>query len=283
MVLVWHADGNETSAAYYMAMTSTHTPSVIWSVPQSSPPRTQLTDVPHSLTRQNLPQLANSSIELANKGGYVAYETAGPADITLVATGSEVSIALEAAEVLKTKGVQARVASIPCFEVFDQQSLEYRLSVLPAGAPVLSVEAYTVRRPFLLFVWENGTDVGCGRRRWAGASTRTSRLGSTRLERRRRHLWSTRNLASPEPVSPSLLSLSSSLLPSPAPPSPRPPSLVVSPLVFSFVPRPPVERNADSIHPCTQTSPTSPRSSSRTTRSSDTPLRPLSRRRSEWI
>lgn len=122
------------------------------------------------------------------------------------------SIALEAAEILKKKGVEARVASIPCFEVFDQQSLEYRLSVLPAGAPVLSVEAYTVRFSCSLDgVW-GGADAYWGRR-LDGASTRTSRLGSTRSERRRRHLWSTRSLASLDPVSPFLLLLFPSVSP----------------------------------------------------------------------
>ncbi|GAA5911689.1 hypothetical protein JCM6882_006940 [Rhodosporidiobolus microsporus] len=122
---VWRpADGNETSAAYYMSLTSTHTPSVL------------------ALTRQNLPQLAGSSIEKANKGGYVLHEVEN-ADVTLVATGSEVAIAVEAAELLEKKGTKARVVSLPCFEVFRQQSDDYRLSVLPDGHPILSIEAYS--------------------------------------------------------------------------------------------------------------------------------------------
>ncbi|KAH8698543.1 transketolase TktA [Talaromyces proteolyticus] len=123
-LMVWRpADGNETSAAYYSALTSTHTPSIL------------------ALTRQNLPQLQNSTIESALKGGYVAVDAENAA-ITIVSTGSEVSIAIDAAQYLKEKhNIAARVVSIPCFEVFDSQSKEYRLSVLPDGIPVLSVEA----------------------------------------------------------------------------------------------------------------------------------------------
>ncbi|KAK2808772.1 hypothetical protein FQN50_004444 [Emmonsiellopsis sp. PD_5] len=121
--MVWRpADGNETSAAYYSALTSKHTPSIL------------------ALTRQNLPQLEASSIEKAIRGGYVALE-AENATITLVSTGSEVSLCIDAAKELKEKhNVVARVVSIPCFEVFDVQDKEYRLSVIPDGIPALSVE-----------------------------------------------------------------------------------------------------------------------------------------------
>ncbi|KAK4058626.1 Transketolase [Microbotryomycetes sp. JL221] len=122
---VWRpADGNETSAAYYAAVTTTNAPSVL------------------CLSRQNLPQLEGSSIENAVKGGYVLHEVAN-ADLTIVATGSEVSLAVDAAKQLESKGLKVRVVSLPCFELFDQQSKEYRLSVIPDGVPVLSVEAYT--------------------------------------------------------------------------------------------------------------------------------------------
>ncbi|OKP06440.1 hypothetical protein PENSUB_6430 [Penicillium subrubescens] len=121
--MVWRpADGNETSAAYYMALTSKHTPSIL------------------ALTRQNLPQLENSSIEKAIKGGYVAIENP-EATVTLISTGSEVGICVDAVKTLEAQGVKARVVSVPCFEVFDAQTKEYRLSVLPDGIPVLSVEA----------------------------------------------------------------------------------------------------------------------------------------------
>ncbi|KAK4994840.1 Transketolase [Elasticomyces elasticus] len=122
-MMVWRpADGNECSAAYYMAITSMQTPSII------------------ALTRQNLPQLEGSTIKKAIKGGYVALEDK-EAQITLVSTGSEVSICLEACKYLRDKhNVKARVASLPCFEVFDAQEKEYRLEVIPDGVPSMSVE-----------------------------------------------------------------------------------------------------------------------------------------------
>ena len=79
---VWRpADGNETSAAYYAALTRTRTPSIL------------------CLSRQNLPNLEASTIEHALKGGYVVHEVEGE-DLTFVSTGSEVSIVLEAAQKL---------------------------------------------------------------------------------------------------------------------------------------------------------------------------------------
>ncbi|KAI9780692.1 MAG: Transketolase [Candelina submexicana] len=122
-MMVWRpADGNETSAAYYVALISKTTPSIL------------------ALTRQNLPQLENSTLENAIKGGYVMIE-AENADITLLSTGSEVSLCVDAVKYLKEKhNLTARLVSMPCFEVFDAQTKEYRLKVLPDGIPSMSVE-----------------------------------------------------------------------------------------------------------------------------------------------
>jgi len=122
-MMVWRpADGNETSAAYYMALTSKHTPTIM------------------ALTRQNLPQLENSTIGQAIKGGYAILENEDAA-LTLVSTGSEVSLCLEAAKLLKdSHNIVTRVVSMPCTEIFDSQSKEYRLSVIPDGIPTMSVE-----------------------------------------------------------------------------------------------------------------------------------------------
>ncbi|KAL7272777.1 Transketolase [Rhizina undulata] len=121
--MVWRpADGNETSAAYYIALTSKNTPSIL------------------ALSRQNLPQLEGSTIEKAIKGGYVVLD-AENANLTIVSTGSEVAIAIDAVNILKEKhNIVARVVSLPCWEVFDAQPKEYRLSVLPDGHPIMSVE-----------------------------------------------------------------------------------------------------------------------------------------------
>jgi transketolase len=116
------ADGNETSAAYYVALKSTQTPSVL------------------SLSRQNLPNLEGSTIERAALGGYVVHEEQNE-DLTIVSSGSEVGIAVEAAGKLNAEGIKTRVVSLPCWLVFDQQDEEYRLQVLRSGAPILSLEA----------------------------------------------------------------------------------------------------------------------------------------------
>ena len=122
-MMVWRpADGNETSAAYYVALTSKSTPSIL------------------ALTRQNLPQLEGSTLENGIKGGYVALEDK-EAQLTLVSTGSEVGLCLDAVNVLKDNhNIKTRVVSMPCVEVFDSQSKDYRLSVIPDGIPTMSVE-----------------------------------------------------------------------------------------------------------------------------------------------
>lgn len=119
---VWRpADGNEVSAAYEVALKSKHTPSII------------------ALSRQNLPQLEGSSIANAVKGGYVLQDVENP-DIVIAATGSEVSLSVDAAKLLATKGIKARVVSLPDFFNFNKQPEDYKLSVLPDGVPILSVE-----------------------------------------------------------------------------------------------------------------------------------------------
>ena len=119
---VWRpADGNETSAAYKAAIESKHSPSII------------------ALTRQNLPQLEGSCPVKASKGGYVIHDVADP-NVILVATGSEVSLCVEASKLLASKGINARVVSLPDWLTFDRQDEEYRLSVLPDSVPIMSVE-----------------------------------------------------------------------------------------------------------------------------------------------
>ncbi len=93
------------------------------------------------LSRQDLPTLPKGHLE---RGGYVARDGS---DVTIVATGSEVSAALGAADVLDQDGVSARVVSLPCWELFEQQTPEYRSDVL-GDAPRVSVEAGSV------FGWE---------------------------------------------------------------------------------------------------------------------------------
>ncbi|PVU87188.1 hypothetical protein BB559_006187 [Furculomyces boomerangus] len=116
------ADGNETSAAYISAMTRPDRPSVL------------------CLTRQNLPQLVGSSIESALKGGYILQGPSTVPNLILIGTGSEVSLCVSTAAILESKGISVRVVSMPSTEIFDEQSEEYKRSVLPNGIPIMSLE-----------------------------------------------------------------------------------------------------------------------------------------------
>jgi transketolase len=122
ILVIRPADGNEVSGAYFAAISNLDRPSVI------------------CLSRQNLPQLEGSSIENTLKGGYVLKECTD-ANITLTGTGSEMSIVVEASKKLESEGIKTRIVSLPCFELFEEQSIEYKSSVFPDGIPILSVEA----------------------------------------------------------------------------------------------------------------------------------------------
>lgn len=107
------ADATETIAAWYSAVTSKETPTAL------------------VLTRQNLPQLAGSSKE-ALKGAYVLEDSSKEVpDAILIASGSEVSLAMEAKAALAKEGVDVRVVSMPCMDIFEEQSEEYKESILP--------------------------------------------------------------------------------------------------------------------------------------------------------
>jgi transketolase len=94
------------------------------------------------LSRQNLPHCPRTERQLADiaRGGYVLADSAD-ARLTLLATGSEVGLALQAQALLAAQGVAARVVSMPNCGEFDRQSAEYRASVLPRALPVLAIEA----------------------------------------------------------------------------------------------------------------------------------------------
>lgn len=116
-------DGFETAVAWTCSVARTDGPSALF------------------LSRQNLPQLtqAIADTQIA-KGGYVLSDSAKP-DVVLIATGSEVSLAMQAQEILRSKGKLVRVVSMPCTSVFDRQSQEWRDSVLPKGIRRIAIEA----------------------------------------------------------------------------------------------------------------------------------------------
>ncbi|MDP8986113.1 MAG: transketolase [Pseudomonadota bacterium] len=94
------------------------------------------------LSRQNLPHFPRRAEQLADirKGGYVLAEERHPA-VTLLATGSEVALAMLARDALSSEGIAARVVSMPSCRDFDMQSADYRATVLPRAVPVLAIEA----------------------------------------------------------------------------------------------------------------------------------------------
>jgi transketolase len=120
------ADGTETSGAYKVAIENAveNRPTLL------------------ALSRQNLPNLAGSSIEGVAKGAYIVSDDTGTPDIILIGTGSEVNLCVESAAKLRAEGKKVRVISMPSWELFDAQSPEYRESILPkAVTKRLAVEA----------------------------------------------------------------------------------------------------------------------------------------------
>jgi transketolase len=119
------ADGNETAACWKIALQSRDTPCAF------------------ALTRQGLPAVTPADVDNhpAEKGAYVLAEASGDPACILVATGSEVQVALAAREVLEGEGVSTRVVSMPSWLLFSEQKDEYRAQVLPPNVPTVSVEA----------------------------------------------------------------------------------------------------------------------------------------------
>lgn len=105
-------DATETSAAWLTAASSEKTPTAL------------------VLTRQNLAPITGSSRE-ALKGGYVIDDCEGTPEVILIASGSEVELAVKAKAELEAEGTKVRVVSMPCMELFEEQSAEYREAVLP--------------------------------------------------------------------------------------------------------------------------------------------------------
>ena len=107
------ADATEAQAAWYLSQKTNDRPTSI------------------VLTRQNLPILENSSFEKVAKGAYVVHETAADFDTILIATGSEVALAIDVARELEKDGSKVRVVSMPSVELFEEQPKEYKEELLP--------------------------------------------------------------------------------------------------------------------------------------------------------
>jgi transketolase len=135
------ADAIETAECWEIAINTKQTPSAL------------------SLSRQNLATLDRPIDEnLSSKGAYILREPDRQRDITLLATGSEVEIALEAAQKLSLHGKHAAVISMPCWELFEMQSESYRKKIL-GSAPRIGIEA-AIRLGWDRWIGENGTFIG---------------------------------------------------------------------------------------------------------------------------
>ena len=115
-------------------------------------------------SRQNLPYIPRSTDTLDKicRGGYVIQEAAGKAQAVIIATGSEVELALNAQKALAEQGIAVRVVSMPCTNVFDRQPAAYRAAVLPADLPKVAVEA-GVSDGWYKYVGTHGKVVGLDR------------------------------------------------------------------------------------------------------------------------
>ncbi|MGB6975786.1 MAG: transketolase [Terracidiphilus sp.] len=139
------ADANETAAAWRVALERTG-PSFF------------------ALTRQDLPVIDAAKTDVlggVRHGAYVLEDAAKPA-VVLLATGSEVSLAVSAAKLLEGEGIQARVVSMPSWKLFEEQTAEYKASVLTAGVPKLAVEAGATLG-WWKYVGETGDVIGLDR------------------------------------------------------------------------------------------------------------------------
>lgn len=145
LAVVRPADALETAAAWSIALSRKKAPTAF------------------ALTRQKVPALkrdASFDPKSVLRGAYVAQEaTGGAPDVVLIATGSEVQLAVGARERLEKAGRKVRVVSAPCLEVFEQQDAAYRDAVIPPKARRVSIEA-GITLPWRRWVGDNGLSVG---------------------------------------------------------------------------------------------------------------------------
>jgi transketolase len=144
---VWRpADAAETTAAWAAAIARREGPTALL------------------LSRQALPAQVRTELDMQaiERGGYVLRNGDDPADLVLLATGSEVQLVTRAAHLLEAQGLVARVVSMPSVEVFERQPLEWREAVLPEELPVVVVEA-GVTRGWWRYAGRNGAVIGIDR------------------------------------------------------------------------------------------------------------------------
>ncbi len=137
------ADAVETLECWQLALEAEKTPSIL------------------ALSRQNLPTVRTTHTEenLCAKGGYELSPASSNAKVTLIATGSEIEIALAAQKLLEADGIGARVVSMPCVELFEAQSREYKKKTLGEGTVKVAIEA-AIQYGWDRYIGENGAFIG---------------------------------------------------------------------------------------------------------------------------
>jgi len=134
MLMMRPGDGNETAGSYAVGVANRTRPTTM------------------ALSRQGMPNLPTTSIDGVKKGAYTVLACEGEPEVIVMGTGSELQYAYAAGEALQSEGVKARVVSFPCWELFEEQSAEYKESVLPSSCTKrVSIEAGST------FGWEKYT------------------------------------------------------------------------------------------------------------------------------
>lgn len=142
LVVFRPADARETQAAWHYALTSQNTPTAL------------------VLTRQNLDVEAGSSFTSVAKGAYVTYETDSDFNTILLASGSEVNLAVKAAKELEAQGEKVRVVSVPSTELFDEQSAAYKEAILPNSVRRRVAIEMAASQPWYKYVGIDGAVIG---------------------------------------------------------------------------------------------------------------------------
>lgn len=136
------ADARETQAAWYQAVTSKSTPTAL------------------VLTRQNLTVEEGTDFDKVSKGAYVVHETAADFDTILLASGSEVNLAVASAKALESEGYKVRVVSVPSTDVFDAQDQAYKEEVLPNAVRRRVAIEMAASLPWYKYVGLDGAVIG---------------------------------------------------------------------------------------------------------------------------
>ncbi|MBF1702774.1 MAG: transketolase, partial [Streptococcus sanguinis] len=136
------ADARETQAAWYLALKSQSTPTAL------------------VLTRQNLTVEEGTNFDKVAKGAYVVYETGADFDTILLASGSEVNLAVAAAKALAAEGTKIRVVSVPSTELFDAQDAAYKEEILPNAVRRRVAIEMAASQPWYKYVGLDGAVIG---------------------------------------------------------------------------------------------------------------------------